>query len=256
MTFQLKPGDYIHADDFENEQQFNAVREEFRKAGATVLKGYGKWSDAGRNGNDCLAWYTNNMGNPLHGGLTGILWLHKNDHHCIRRIHPSDILSKPTLFEAAKNAPDGTRFMLKTMPGDVLVKRKTATNAWVLEWEDGASLSHSSLGMVDFDIVSLGPKKRDCDVTVLRLAGTLSAEVPDDMVDDCVGAFDLISRLCMWEGAKKPGTPGYVLSHIKNVDHSPIEPIYTKMILPYSVTFETAEQCLAAWKAECPEMFQ
>lgn len=234
-------GDYVMASDIDGEEMHNDIRDAFGACGASVEYGvFGNFC-----GDDletaCVRW-----------GSFGIYWSSCCDFIGDRRIYPYE----QTLFEAAKDAPDGTRFMLKTMTGDVLVKRKTATNAWVLEWEDGASLSHSSLGMVDFDIVSLGPKKRDCDVTVLRLAGTLSAEVPDDMVDDCVGAFDLIARLCMWEGAQI-GKPGYVLSHIKNVEHSPIEPIYTKMVLPYSVTFkDSPEQCLASWKAECPEMFE
>lgn len=79
--------------------------------------------------------------------------------------------------------------------------------------------------------------------------------LPCDLWYEGISAFRLIGRLMKWEGAQI-GKLGYVLSYIQNIEHSPIEPIYTKMFLPYSVTFETSDQCLAAWKAECPELFK
>jgi hypothetical protein len=77
----------LEAIDAEIEQQFNAVREEFRKNGAKLHYHWGTWYVLDRYVNE-LDWKKSSC----------------------RRIHPSDILSKPTLFEKAKFAPDGTRF--------------------------------------------------------------------------------------------------------------------------------------------------
>ena len=150
--------------------------------------------------------------------------------------------TKQTLFEAAKDAPDGTRF--KSNDNDIFVK-----TLGTLKFEDdGCIVGLHILELTDFEIIPPGPRKRD--VGVNTLTSTHRINVPDDLEKECVEAFKLIGRLTMWEGAQI-GKPGYAAGRYLGEAH-PVAHYLNKVSL-YQVTFETPEQCIAAWQAEWSE---
>ena len=153
---------------------------------------------------------------------------------------------KKTLFEAACDAEVGTKWALTLSANQDVVVKKVGKVVWDRSEEH---IPFHVYQRTDLFQLPSGPKKRDVDVSVLRLIGTLSVEVPDDAIDECVSAFDLIGRLMQWEGAQI-GKPGWVM--VKNNERWFA---YRAANDIYAVTFETEEQCLAAHKSECPEMF-
>ena len=145
---------------------------------------------------------------------------------------------KKTLFEAACEAEDGTRFRVEG----------TRTALWKdgnLTWEFiyGHDVPVSILRRTDFEQLPSGPKKRDVAET------TWVAKAPYDRVNELAPVVDMMARLLQWEGAQI-GKPGWVM--VKNNERWFA---YRTANDIYAVTFETEEQCLAAHKSECPEMF-
>lgn len=137
---------------------------------------------------------------------------------------------KQTLFEAAKDAPDGTRFKLgRTLDmGAVYVKENGALR---LEADrENSSISNLSwLESTDFEIIPSGPQKAE--------------KIPAHLVKDYNGLQKMIAELLKWEGAKLNQ-----LGWAMNTDTG--TPFKAPYAHPLSVTFETSEQCLKAWNAE------
>lgn len=216
-------GDYVHIEDLGSEDKHNAVREAFGDAGCHLDDVFGMYNSSTRS--TYLLWEKDDVGQVL-------LWGNKGR----RRLTP--IYQQQTLFEAAKDADDGTRFKVGSL---VLEKTRHQCAEWSLTDDRGRHCMTYHLDVTDFEQLPPEPVKAD--------------KVPQHLIPDYNKAMKLIADLLRWPGAQI-GKPGYVLSYIRNIDHSPIEADYTKHILPSSVTFETAEQCETAWKAERPEVFK
>ncbi|QDP65977.1 MAG: hypothetical protein GOVbin631_38 [Prokaryotic dsDNA virus sp.] len=151
---------------------------------------------------------------------------------------------KKTLFEAACEAEDGTEWKMSN--GHVY--QKMIGN--IYHKDSGSIASYKDLIKTDFEQLTSGPKKRD-----VQHEGRVHY-VPSDMVPEIDSAFSLIKRLAIWEGAQI-GKPGYAMEMVMfNGQSSKFEPFMRKNPAPITVTFKTKEQCEAAWKAECPEMFE
>lgn len=221
-TVTLQPGDYVQASDIDNEEMHNAIREAFRAAGCVVAEGFGLYHSRSYSNIGWSTWHNDFCWCP--------------DEQVKRRVYPS--IAKQTLFEAAKDAPDGTRF--KIIGREYTLESDGGGKYLRLEG-DGKLSSLDVLHSTDFEVIPSGPKKRD-DIP----AFPVTTNVPSDVSNECVDAFNLISRLMQWEGAQI-GEPGYSIGELRYETESP---------LPYIVTFETSEQCRAAWKAECPEWFE
>lgn len=159
---------------------------------------------------------------------------------------------KKTLFEAAYEAEVGTQWVLtksasklkchKEADGDVVWSEN---GDGYIENEGDSVPFHVAL-RTDFEQLPSGPKKRD--VRQGQVVGEDSVYIPSDKMQECIDAFKLIGRLTQWEGAQI-GKPGYVIITTSR------KAVYSEIQTPCDVTFQTAEQCEAAWKAECPEMF-
>ncbi|WP_417790660.1 hypothetical protein [Terasakiella pusilla] len=155
-------------------------------------------------------------------------------------------MSKQTLFEAAKDAPDGTRFKAGSFEA---VKNDGCLR---LSSGDRGNVSLGFLQLTYFEVIPAEPKKRD--VRVSDVIYDDGVKFPSDKHDECISSFRLIGRLMQWEGAQL-GEPGCFLSWSVSdqkwrvhaaVAHNP----------PTRVTFKTKDQCLAAYKAECPELME
>lgn len=216
-------GDFIHRSDIDTAEKHAAVRAEFPNADAS----------AGIFGKYPSALYLEVFRKE------NLVWSCFPDG---RRIIPQ--WDAPTLFEAAKDAPDGTRFLLVGSDQHV-VKHDQLRLIWA---DDGGHVEYGHLQRTDFEIVP-SPRKRD--VGVARVYPRDEVFLPDDNFDEGIEAFRLIGRLLMWEGAQI-GKPGYVITF------TGARAVSSWIDFPnkYEVTFKTAEQCEAAWKAECPEMFK
>ncbi|MAK54700.1 MAG: hypothetical protein CML17_02420 [Pusillimonas sp.] len=237
-----RKGDCVMACDIENEEMHNAIRDAFANAGCKVFE-HGKYNAI--SDWKYLAWLNSSFSYRDRGCLS---W--SDDNEGYRRLYPHAI--KQTLFEAAKDAADGTRFKV----GQAIFKVHHGSLMWI----DGDELRPALLnvlGATNWEYVPDGPKKRD--VRQGQIVGEDSVYIPADMMAECIDAFKLIGRLAMWEGAQI-GKPGYAKSCIL-ISHGDDKVgangvMYIDNPLPLHVTFETKEQCEAAWKAECPEMFE
>lgn len=229
-----RKGDYVMACDIDNEEMHNAIRDAFADAGCVVAE-YGKYVN--RFDWHWVAWLKSSYTYGVQGCLS---WADPMEGY--RRLYPHAI--KQTLFEAAKDAKDGTRFKLGCglecfiSNGTVIV--------------DGFECGKVDiLSSTDFYVIQQPPRKRDVGKSTV-----CCREVPSDMFADCCDAFKLICRLAMWEGAQI-GKPGYAMEMVMfNGQSSKFEPFMRKNPAPITVTFKTKEQCEAAWKAEFPEMFE
>lgn len=147
---------------------------------------------------------------------------------------------KKTLFEAACAAEDGARFKVGPIKFDVMKSKDDLV--YVGGDCDGQMLIHPDLRRTDFEQLPSGPKKRDATIFVEGFY------VPTDVFHDTSFALDIMSGLLKWEGAQI-GKPGYVMKP------GQFGNVFIAKPSKIDVTFQTAEQCEAAWKAECPDMF-
>jgi hypothetical protein len=221
-------GDYVLASDIDSDDMHYEVSASFVEQGCKEYSQYGLWEDM--NEDSALVW------SSYFGHL-------KVDTPIIghRRIIPT----QQTLFEAAEDAPDGTMFKV----GQVHMEKIQDGTFWGLHYDHGENVRSCFLGRTDYEIVHRGPRKRKLVVC------NISAEVPDNMKEICAKSFDLIGRLCMWEGAHI-GEPGEIPGRFVGDPLGSMASMYCEFPGPCDVTFQTKEQCLAAWKAECPELFK
>lgn len=151
---------------------------------------------------------------------------------------------KKTLFEAACEAEDGTRFKLS----GVVFERREDGEGWGLYAAKSNNHARGDiLVRTDFEQLPSGPKKRDVKMWVVSSEDDI--KFPKDQFDECIEAANIIGRLMQWEGAQI-GKPGYVIITTSR------KAVYSEIQTPCDVTFQTAEQCEAAWKAECTELFR
>lgn len=128
--------------------------------------------------------------------------------------------TKQTLFEAAKDAPDGTRFKVGRIG---LTVTKHGNDCWDLRNQHGNAIPWSYHTRTDFEIIPPGPRKRDTH--------TPENEAKRD------AAYELINQLSLWEGA-----------HVGN----PVL-IAGESSVALVIKYDTYDQCHAAVKSECGE---
>jgi hypothetical protein len=231
-VIKLQPGDYVMACDIKDEAMHNDLREAFREAGCSVEENQGEYAGCDREDN-CIFW-----------GLHFLGWGLSEYDICQRRVYPADILKKQTLFDAAKDAPDGSRFLLVGSDRHV-VKHDQLRLIWA---DDGGHVEYGHLQRTDFEAIPDGPKKRDVHMAPVALKN--SVMVPADCFADVIPAMALIGKLMQWEGAQI-GKPGYRINMLNGDAYFIFD-----ADLPTDITFETEDQCKAAWEAECPDMFK
>lgn len=227
-------GDYVLASDIKDEAMHYEVSASFVDQGCKEYSQYGLWEDM--NEDSALVWSSDfghlKVDTPIIGK---------------RRIIPA----QQTLFEAACEAEDGTEFVIAGYGGKAVwwAGNKAVWWAGNLTWDERGErdVCVRVPQMTDFEQIPSGPKKRETEF--LDICEGDRIKVPFDRWKDCADAFKLIGRLMQWEGARI-GKPGY--NYYTDGSGTYFEDHPSK----YEVTFKTAEQCEAAWKAECPEMFE
>jgi hypothetical protein len=229
---KLQQGDYVMQSDIADEAMHNEIREAFHAAGCSVEENQGEYAGCDRK-NNCIFWGSHFLG-----------WGREDLNICQRRVYPDDILKKQTLFDAAKDAHEGAKFAI----GNDKFVKNMGNLIWV---EDSGHSNFAPLVMLsatDFETIPDGPKKRD--VRMAPVALQHSVMVPEDYFADVIPAITLIGKLMQWEGAQI-GKPGYRTNGVNGIPY-----FVDDAVIPIDVTFETADQCEAAWKAECLEMFK
>ena len=231
-----RKGDYVLASDIKDEDMHNRIREAFGTF-CTVDQDNGKYI---KRNDSC---YCENK--------YGVFWSEytKNVENQNRRIIPH----QKTLFEAACEAEDGTRFKVGTRC--LVMTRHGWGDDLVFEDSPEKSVPISWMYSTDFERLPSGPKKRTLHVDDWVFDSHHEIYVPFDMKNDAVKAFKLMSDLMQREGAQI-GRPGYVIKKVSGGGISSSIVAYEESPKPTEITFQYADQCLAAWKAECPEMFE
>lgn len=151
-----------------------------------------------------------------------------------------------TLFEAACEAEVGTKWALTLSANQDVVVKKANKVVWDSSEEN---IPFHVYQRTDLYQLPSSPKKRDA---IIHVDGFL---VPFDLHQDATSLSTLTAGLLKWEGAQI-GKPGWVMGHVSKTDDVLIEPYQMSMVMPDQVTFKTREQCEAAWKAECPDLFE
>lgn len=129
-----------------------------------------------------------------------------------------ELIDKPkqTLFESAKDAPDGTRFKLM---GQEFKKFRHSHGDWSLIDDRDVPVNTCHMDCTDFEIIPSGPQKAE--------------KIPAHLVVDYNRAQKQIADLLKWEGARIEGPVG---GHGKN----------NRILV--SVTYDTINQRDAALK--------
>lgn len=217
-------GDYVMASDIASGEKQKEVIAAFVNSGASVPS----------------HWYTNPFfavyfkWSTTDNEVDFFNWIERDD---ARQITVYTSSTKPTLFEAAKDAPDGTMFELKADSIDgygsrVFVKEDCA----IKDRKYGRLVTCLDfLARTDFEFIPSGPVK----------AFNLTDQQTREYKDACL----LIGELMKWPGAQI-GKPGWTIGD----EHEPF--VIDANPLKTTVTYKDKQQAEAAYRAECPELFK